>query len=166
MKYCILGSKTDACVQFTTILLAIHSLSMHQLSNEQQTKLPIILDSFYWHSYYHKHSYMQVWRVRVVENHEVPSKGYLNTKNRQMASIGTIFSSQKAAKFMTKVISQLCGKLQLAVWLSMGDRAIKKPPDHLQMSDKPQKQPTAKAVWATFIINSCMNCQLMYTAII
>ena len=82
IKYCILGSKTDTCMQFTTILLAIHSLSMHQLLNEQQTKLPTILDSFYWHSYYHKHFYTQVWRVRVVGNHEVSRKGYVNTKNR------------------------------------------------------------------------------------
>ena len=51
--------------------------------------------------------------------------------------------SHKTAKSMTKVISQLCGKLQLAVWLSRGDRAIKRPPEHLQMSDKPQKQATA-----------------------
>ena len=58
---------------------------------------------------------------------------------------------------MTKVISQSCDKLQLAVWWSRGDRAIKRPPKHLQMSDKPQKQATAKVAWATFTINSCMN---------
>ena len=33
--------------------------------------------------------------------------------------------------------------------------------EHLWKSDKSQKQTTAKAVWATFNINACLNCWLM-----
>ena len=55
--------------------------------------------------------------------------------------------SQKAAKSMAKLISQLCGELQLAVCLSRGDGAIERRPKHLWTSDKPQKQATAKAAW-------------------
>ena len=37
--------------------------------------------------------------------------------------------------------------------------------EHLWKSDKPHKQTTAKAVWATFNINASLNCWLMCTAI-
>ena len=39
-------------------------------------------------------------------------------------------------------------------------------PEYLRMSDKPQKQDTAKAAWATFSTNLCLNCLLMCTAIL
>ena len=43
----MLERKTDACMQFATILyIAIHSLSMHKLLNGQLAELPAILDSF------------------------------------------------------------------------------------------------------------------------
>ena len=32
--------------------------------------------------------------------------------------------------------------------------------------NKPQKQATAKAVYATLSTNTCLNCWLMYTAIV
>ena len=63
----------------------------------------------------------------------------------------------KAAKSMAKLISQLCGKSQLAVCLSRGYAAILRRPKHLWMSERPQKQATAKAAWETFNINTCLN---------
>ena len=60
---------------------------------------------------------------------------------------------------MAKPISQSCGKLQPAVCLSRGYGAS-------LTSDKPQKQAKAKAAWATFTINTWLNCWLMCTAII
>ena len=61
--------------------------------------------------------------------------------------------SHKAAKSMDKLIRQLCGELQPAVCLSRGVGAIWRPPKHSWMSDKPQKQATGKAVWASFSTN-------------
>ena len=51
---------------------------------------------------------------------------------------------------MAKLISQLCGELQPAVCLSRKDGAIWRSPKQSWMSDKPQKQTTAKTAWATF----------------
>ena len=55
--------------------------------------------------------------------------GYDKTENSQIASTGAIFAfclhiSQKAAKSRAKLISQSCGELQPAIWLSQGERAI------------------------------------------
>ena len=57
------------------------------------------------------------------------NKGHINTKNRQMAPIGAIFTSKykshKVAKSMVKFIkSQLCGEFQLPAYLYLGDGAI------------------------------------------
>ena len=67
---------------------------------------------------------------------------------------------------MAKLISQSCGESQLAVCLSREDRAIWRTLEHSWMFDKPQKQATAKAAWATFSSNTWLNSKLMYTAII
>ena len=40
------------------------------------------------------------------------------------------------------------------MYLSRGDGAISKPPEHLWTSDKPEKQAIAKTAWATFSTNS------------
>ena len=64
-----------------------------------------------------------------------------------MGSIGAIFTStyqHKAAKSMAKLISQSYQELLLVVCLSRGDEAIWRPPEHLWMSEKPQKQATIK----------------------
>ena len=54
---------------------------------------------------------------------------------------------------MANFISQLYGDFQLAVCLSKGDKAIWRQPEHLWMSNKPQKQTTSKYVaWVTFSI--------------
>ena len=50
----------------------------------------------------------------------------------------------KTAEPMVKFISHMCGKLQLAVRLSREDETIYRLPKHSWMSDKPQKQATAK----------------------
>ena len=59
----------------------------------------------------------------------VGNKGQVNTKNRQMVSIGAIFTSKyishKVAKSMVKFIkSQSCDEFQLPACLSLGDGAI------------------------------------------
>ena len=81
---------------------------------------------------------------------------------------GTIFTStcHKAANSMAKLIIQSCGEWQLAVCLSRRDGAIWRWHEHLWMSNKPQKQATAKAAWTTFSTNTWLNSQLMYTAIV
>ena len=65
-----------------------------------------------------------------------------------MASIGAIFTSiyvtHKAVKSMAKLIRQSCDESQPAICLSGGDRAIRRPPEHSWMPDKPQKQAAQK----------------------
>ena len=72
-------------------------------------------------------------------------KGYVNSENDQMASTDIIFMyihiSHKAAKSIAKLIDQSCGELRLAVCLS----SHLKTTEHSWMSDKPQKQASAKA---------------------
>ena len=62
------------------------------------------------------------------------------------------YISHKAAKSVAKLISQLCGELQPAVYLSRGYVAIWRWPEHSLMFDRPQNQATAEAAWATFIL--------------
>ena len=62
-------------------------------------------------------------------SHKVVGKGYVFTKNREMTSIGAIFTSichtsHKAAKFMVILISQSCDDSQPAVCLPRKDGAI------------------------------------------
>ena len=48
LKYCILGRKTDACMQFTMILqLCMVCFCTNQLLNEQLAELPTIIDSIF-----------------------------------------------------------------------------------------------------------------------
>ena len=67
---------------------------------------------------------------------------------------------------MANLISQLCGELQLAVYLSRGEEPSEDyPSTHVHLtSDKPQKHATAKAAWETFSTNAYLNCLLMFTA--
>ena len=81
------------------------------------------------------------------------SKGYINSNNSLLQPTGIHFHlhiSHKAPKSMAKLICQSSGELQPAVCLSRGDGAIWRPPEHLWMSDKPQKQAIAKVALATF----------------
>ena len=55
----------------------------------------------------------------------------------------------KQFKTMANLTGNSCGDLQPAVWLSREDGAIQRTPEHSWTSDKPQKQVTAKAAWAT-----------------
>ena len=72
--------------------LAIYILSIYQPLSEQLAELPTILDTFYWCSQYHQQFY-RVGGQRQPSSHKVMGKGYVFTKNRQMASIGAIFTS-------------------------------------------------------------------------
>ena len=67
---------------------------------------------------------------------------------------------------MAKLISQSCSELLPALCLSRGYAAIWRWPEHSWMSDRPQKQATAKVAQATFSINTCLNCWSMCTTII
>ena len=58
---------------------------------------------------------------------------------------------------MAYFTSQLCGDLQLAVCLSLGDGAVLRPPERLWMSDKIQKQATTKAAYATIPAEMLVN---------
>ena len=66
--------------------------------------------------------------------------------------------SHKAAKSMTKLISQLCGELQPAVCLSRGCGGQPFKGDLSTPTWTAQKQATAKAAQETFGINACLNC--------
>ena len=61
-----------------------------------------------------------------VGSHEVTGKGYVFTQNSQMATIVDfhLHISHKEAESMAKLISYLCGVLQLPVCLSRGYGAI------------------------------------------
>ena len=75
-----------------------------------------------------------------------------------MAFIGGNFTSVYRTKQLNpwpcKLISQSCDKLQPAVCLPRRYAAIWRWPEHSWTSDRPQKQATAKAVQATFSINT------------
>ena len=53
--------------------------------------------------------------------------------------------THKTAKSLANLTSQSCGDLKPAVCLSREDAAIQRAPEHLWMSNKPQKQARAKA---------------------
>ena len=69
-----------------------------------------------------------------------------------------IHISHKAGKSMAKLSNQSCGELQPAVCFPRGYAAILRQPERSWMSDKVQKQATLKASWATFSINTWLNC--------
>ena len=137
--------------------------------------MPFQID-FYWHIQPIPQALLQLYRV--VGSYQVVSKGYINTKNSQIASIGSIFSftqlSHKAAKSMpNELISQQCGKLQLACLAVRGCLFVQGRWSHFKdypsthgYHDSSLKSATAKAARATFSTNTCLNCQLMCTAII
>ena len=58
--------------------------------------------------------------------------------------------SHEAAKSIAKLISQSCGKSQLAICLSMENGAIWRPPKHLWMSDRVEKGAWVKVECSTF----------------
>ena len=105
LKYCSSGRKTDSYLQgICHDSIAVYKLSIHQLLSGQLqlTELLTTLDSFYQRSLYHQHPYRVGWWGRG-GSHKVVCKGYVNSENSHMASIGVIFTSKyhKAAKFMT-----------------------------------------------------------------
>ena len=64
-------------------------------------------------------------------NHYIKIESLINTTDSQMGIHWCHFQlyiSHKATKSIAKLISQLCGELQLAVCLSIEDRAIKDDP--------------------------------------
>ena len=61
-----------------------------------------------------------------------------------------------AAKSIPKLTNQLCGDLQPASCLSMQGRW--RSPYHSWMSDRTQKQATAKTAWATISTDTCLKC--------
>ena len=81
---------------------------MHQLLNRLLAELPtiLVLDSFYWHSQYHKHSY----RVEG-GSHEVAGTSYVHTKNSQMMSTGAIFTSTYHTQQLNAWPSSSAGRL-------------------------------------------------------
>ena len=69
---------------------------------------------------------------------------------------------------MAKLVSQSCGKLQLSNGLSRGDGAIRRPPEHLWTSNKPQKQATATGklsvpipAWIVNVYSYCLMVKSM-----
>ena len=91
----------------------------------------------------------------------VAGKGYVNTENSQMVSIGAIFTSTYHTKQLNPWPNSLASCVVNYSWVSdyQGEREpIYVPPEHSWMSDKPQKQAIAKASWATFSTNTCQNC--------
>ena len=127
LKYYISGRKTDAYMQFATILqLFIVYLHTNCRLDSQLDCLPF----------------------------------------RQFFTGIANITSTSITKSMDILISQLQSELKPAVCLSRGDEAIYRPPEYSWMSDKPQKQAIAEAAWATFSTNTCLNCQLMCTAIV
>ena len=104
--------RKDACMQFT------YSSSMHQLLNEYLTELPTSLNSILL-------GVANTTSTPIgVEgggggSRKVTGRGYVNTENSQMTSIGVIFSSiyhKKQLKSMGKLISKSChfGELYIA----------------------------------------------------
>ena len=137
--------------------LCIHSLSIELLKGN------FLLD-FYWHSQYRKHSYSCKGGGELPSGEQI--KGYVNTRNSQIPSIGAIFSStqlsHKAAKSMAnELISQWCDKLQLACLAVSGCLLVQGRWSHLNdhpstngYHDNSQKYVTTKVAWTTFSTNT------------
>ena len=66
--------------------------------------------------------------------------------------------THKTAKSILNLTSQSCGDLLQAGCLSSGDGAILRSPEHSWMSDKTQKQATAKAAWVAISTSTCPKC--------
>ena len=81
-------------------------------------------------------------------NHEVAGKGYVNSENSQMASIGAIFTSTYHTKQLNPWTNSSASHVINYSYLSACqgvDGAISRSSEHSWTSDKPQKQATAKA---------------------
>ena len=81
-----------AIIHDATDWWAFYNLYIHLTIEWMLAKLSSILDSFYWHSQHHYHSYRVEWWGQV-GSHEVVGKAYIFTKNSQMASISITQSS-------------------------------------------------------------------------
>ena len=103
LKHCVSGKKR----RLHAIRLCIYSSSMHQPLNEYLTELPASLNSFLLVQPIPQ-ALPQGWRVEGGGggSRKVTGRGYVNTENSQMASIGVIFSSiyhKKQLKSMGKL---------------------------------------------------------------
>ena len=101
-------------------------------------------------------------------SHKVASKGYVFTKTRQIASIDVIFTSTYHTKKLNPWphSSASCVVDYSCLSACQGDmepfEGNLNTYGHLtRLGNKPQEQDTAKAAWATFSINTCLNCQFM-----
>ena len=117
-----LRKKKDTWIQFTTILQlsqSIYALMDNLLMDSQLNflELPAILDSFLL-AYPIPQALLQRWRVGVVGSHEVVNKGYVNTENSQMASIGVIFSSTYHTKQLNLWANSSASHAVKYSWLS------------------------------------------------
>ena len=76
----------------------------------------------------------------VVGSCKMVGKFSIKTENSQMASIGAIFNSTYHKKWLNPWSTLLASYvvIQFAVFLSMEDEAIYRPPKHSWMSDKLQ----------------------------
>ena len=78
-------------------------------------------------------------------SHEVVDKGYISTKNSQMTSIATIFTStchtKKLNPWPNPSASHVVIHSLLHICLSRQDWAICRPHKHSQMSDRIEKEP-------------------------
>ena len=93
-------------------------------------------------------------------SHKMAGKGYVFTKTSQMASIDAIFISTYHTKQLNPWPNSLASRVVNYSQLSacQGDmQPFEGNPSTPWMSDKPQKQATAKVARATFSINSCLN---------
>ena len=150
LKYCILGRKqmlVRNLPQFYTCSYSIYAPTIEWIASwasyssiAKTTSTLIGLESRGWWE-------ATKWKVKAT-----------STLKRAKWHPLVPFSLPYITQSIVKFISQSCGKLQPAVCLSRGYRAIWRPPKHWWMSNKPQKQATTKAAWATFRTNTWLNC--------
>ena len=106
---------------------------------------PTMLDSFLLHSYsqYHLHSY-RVGGWGQAGSYKVAGKGYIFTKNKEMAFIGAIFTSLCHTKQLNlwpnPSASCVVIYIQSAVCLPREDEAIYRPSKHSWMPDRLERK--------------------------
>ena len=128
--------------------IAIYDLCTHQLLGEQLAEFPAILDSFFT-GIANTSCTPTGWEGGGWEgSHEVAGKGYVFTKTSQMASIGVIFTSRYHTKqlnpWLNSSASHVVNYSQLSACQGDMQPFEGNPYTHGHLSDKPQKQATAK----------------------
>ena len=98
--------------------------------------------------YSYIHSLFIHWLLNEQQDESaVTYRSFVLSENSQWNQ-SVLHITHKTAKFMSNFISQSCGDLQPASYLSREDGAIQRSPEHSWMSGKVQKQATLKAASA------------------